>query len=205
MLLRAGCVPRGDGLRDEIRLRLRTDGMQGTPRKAPVARVERITLRGRTFYALVLSERVVDALDLAPGDEFLVEGLEEIPWTVEFKYAVDAVAKSLRISRDQFVGAHPIGVLNTPEGERAFWQARTEMPDLPVPACRNGIVVKTGSMDFVYLNPEVWESGRNVVTTSVHMILHILYPGASETELRDREESVLRTLGAASGERVPSR
>src|SRR3990170_3548694 len=160
MLLRDGCVSRGDGLRDEIRLRLRTDGMQGTPRKAPVARVERITLRGRTFYALVLSERVVDALDLAPGDEFLVEGLEEIPWTVEFKYAVDAVAKSLRVSRDQFVGAHPIGVLSPPEGERAFWQARTEMPDLPVPACRNGIVEKTGSMDFVYLTPEGVGPGR---------------------------------------------
>ena len=163
-------------------------------KKASVARLERVKLRERTAYAIVLPDQVVSALDLDVGDEFRIEGMEDLPWTVEFKYAVDAVARSLRLSRHQFASTHPIGLLNTPEGERAFWLARTETPDLPIPTCKRGIVVRAGSMHFVYLDPEVWESGRDVVPTSIHLILHVLYPDDDEDQLRQREKSVSEGL-----------
>jgi len=175
---------------DEVRIRLKRDASESPVASSACVRLERARIGGRLRHVLVLPDRAAEALQLSEGDQFLIEGLEEIPWTVEFKYAVDAVARSLDLTRYEFASAHPIGLLNTPEGEREFWRTRTEVPDLPIPRCRHGIVVNSGRMHFAYLNPDIWESGKDIVPTSIHLILHILHPQESEEGVMDRERAI---------------
>ncbi|OGS63125.1 MAG: hypothetical protein A3K59_05020 [Euryarchaeota archaeon RBG_19FT_COMBO_69_17] len=176
-----------------MKITLRRKDTGGDPEDR-TATLEQVRVRDRLAYAVVLPDAIVQRLHLTPGDRFRVEEPEPGAWTVEFKYAVDAVARHLNLDREYLAMDHPVGLLNTREGEREFWRVRTSTPELPQATCRQGLVVKTGSMDFVYLNPDIWDSGSGIVPASIHMILHSLQPDAPEEEIRQAEEALTADL-----------
>ena len=173
---------------EEPRLTLRKRDGGESPADAVV---ERVTINDRESVAIVLPESTAEALGLAPGDRFVLEGLEPASRPVEFKYALDAVARHLGQTRQSFVAEHPMELLNTREGEREYWRARTGTPALPTATCRHGLVVRAGGTSFVYLSPDFWETGKDVLTASVHMVLHVLRPAAAEADVLQEQSTVV--------------
>lgn len=175
-------------------LRLRPANQAASALDEAVATLLRVEIDGQPARAIVLPERLLDSLGLDVGAQFLIEKVEETSFTVEFKYALDAVAIYLKTTRRDLVAKHPIGLLNTPEGERQYRRVRTSVPNLPVAKCKNGLAVRAGYMDFLYLNPEIWDSGHDVLPTAIHMIFHTLEPDLEEDAVIRKTEEVCQML-----------
>lgn len=159
-----------------------------------VAKLERLRLGDRQVFAFVVPDGIVSRLGLVQGDRFVLESTDESPLTVEFKYALDAIARHLKTTRQALIASHPVGLLNTLEGERYYWRVKRGVPQLPIARCKYGVVVQAGSAHFVYLNPDIWDSGRDVVPTSIHLLLHIFRPEDEEEQISVIEREIYGPL-----------
>jgi hypothetical protein len=59
----------------------------------------------------------------------------------------------------------------------------------------SGHVESVDGTEFIFIKPELWVAGRDIVPTFIHELLHIVYPNASEAEVRSMEWRLCKQEG----------
>ena len=116
----------------------------------------------------------------------------------QWKTAQGIVGQYLKISARRLRKTHRIRLLNTGFGVREL--SKLNLPDevKPTTSCKHGLIYNIpgrNETSFIQVNRLAWETGRSLLPTLIHEILHVVHPAQSEQQIRTEEKIICEKYG----------
>ncbi|SRR6266581_147819 len=109
--------------------------------------------------------------------------------------AVDIVARWYRMTPALFRRHFKIRWYNTEHGRREYRRLKGVHPEVVQESGCYGWVEDISGTSFVFIHESVWQSGRDMVATAIHELLHVVEPSFSEEQVSDRETMICEAEG----------
>jgi hypothetical protein len=116
----------------------------------------------------------------------------------QWKTARGIVGHYLKIPPRRWRKIYCIRLLNTAFGVRELSRLNLQGEVKPATSCNHGSTYNIPGRketSFIQVNRLAWETGRRLLPTLIHQILHVVYPAHSEEEIRMEEKVICEEYG----------
>lgn len=113
----------------------------------------------------------------------------------EFEDALEIVARAHGMTSRDLRRSFRIRLANTEAGAREYRRLRGEWPVLDDTGCEYGHVEEHQRTQFIFIKPELWDSGVDAIPTFIHELLHVMRPSDDEASIRKMEQELCESEG----------
>jgi hypothetical protein len=116
----------------------------------------------------------------------------------QWKTARGIVGHYLKIPPRRMRKTYRVRLLNTTFGVRELSRLNLQDEVKPTTSCNHGLTYNIpgyNETSFIQVNRLAWESGRGLLPTLIHEIMHVVYPNHSEEKIRMEEKVICEKYG----------